>query len=69
MSPGEVSKPIIRPSGAHIIKLLERYPEQKKPLETVREAIYDLLYRKEVEKRYTAWIKSLREKAYTRVIF
>jgi peptidyl-prolyl cis-trans isomerase SurA len=69
MSPGEVSKPIIRPSGAHIIKLLERYPEQKKPLETVRDAIYDILYRQEVEKRYTAWIKGLREKAYTRVIF
>ena len=69
MSPGEVSKPIIRPSGAHIIKLVERYPGQKKPLETVREAIYEILYRQEVEKRYAAWIKGLREKAYTRVIF
>ena len=69
MSAGDTSEPIIRPSGIQIIKLLEKQEGRVKPLEEVRDAIYGILYRKEVNERYSSWIKELREKAYTKIIF
>jgi hypothetical protein len=35
----------------------------------VKNAIYGILYQEEVNKRYSSWIKKLREKAYTKIIF
>lgn len=69
MSPGEVSKPIIRPGGIQIVQLLERRPSRVKPLEEVRDRIYSVLYRREVERRYAAWVRELRKKAYIQVSF
>ncbi|MBW2022277.1 MAG: peptidylprolyl isomerase [Deltaproteobacteria bacterium] len=66
---GQISKPIYRPNGVQIIKLVRRYKGPVRPYEEVKEAIYDILYRKEVNKRYYAWIKDLRSKAYIRVCF
>jgi peptidyl-prolyl cis-trans isomerase SurA len=64
-----ISEPIITPSGIQIIKLLERQKGRTKPLEEVKNAIYEILYQEEVNKRYSSWIKKLREKAYTKIIF
>jgi peptidyl-prolyl cis-trans isomerase SurA len=64
-----ISEPIITPSGIQIIKLLERQKGRTKPLEEVKNAIYGILYQEEVNKRYSSWIKKLREKAYTKIIF
>jgi peptidyl-prolyl cis-trans isomerase SurA len=69
MSPGEVSEPIIRPGGIQIVQLLERQPGRVKPLEEVRERIYSVLYRSEVERRYAAWVRELRKKAYIQISF
>ncbi len=69
MKPGEVSEPIMRPYGVQIIKLLERESGTVKPFKEVRDAIYSILYKEEVNKRYLAWIKELREKAYIKIIF
>lgn len=69
LSSGEVAEPIITPDGIRIIKLAEREGEGVKPLEQVRNAIESILYREELEKRYSAWISDLRERAYTKVIF
>ncbi len=69
LSMGEVSGPIARPSGIQFIKVMEKKEGRVKPLEEVRNTIYDTLYRKEIDKRYSSWIKGLREKAYTKVIF
>jgi peptidyl-prolyl cis-trans isomerase SurA len=69
MSPGDVSRPIIRPSGIQIIKLVERAGGSVRPLETVRDAIYEILYREEINRRYTSWINELREQAYLKIIF
>jgi len=69
MSIGDVSEPIVRPSGIQIVKLVEKEGGEIRTFEEVRDAIYNLLYREELEIRYKAWIKELRKKAYTKIIF
>jgi peptidyl-prolyl cis-trans isomerase SurA len=69
MSPGDVSAPIMRPSGVQIIKLIERQGGSVKPLEAVREAIHEILYQEEINRRYTTWINELRAQAYLKIIF
>jgi len=69
LSAGEVSKPIIRPYGIKIIKVEEKDGGGEKSLEQVRNAIQTILYRKELDKKYSAWIKELRKKAYIKIIF
>jgi len=69
LSPGDVSRPILRPSGIQIIKLIEKKSGVVKPIEEVRDAIYKILYDNEINKRYSTWIKELREKAYLKIIF
>jgi len=69
LSADEVSKPIIRPYGIKIIKVEEKDGGGEKSLDQVRNAIRTILYRKELDKRYSAWIKELRKKAYIKIIF
>jgi len=69
MSDGEISKPIVRPSGIQIIKLVEKQEMGVKPLNEVRDSIYEIFYREEIDKRYSSWLKDLREKAYIKVVF
>jgi len=40
-----------------------------KSLEQVRNEIQSILYREELDRRYSAWISELRKKAYTKIIF
>ena len=60
---------LLRPNGFQIIKILEKHGGKKKPLEDVRDAIYEILYRQETERRYHEWIEELRNSSYTRIIF
>ncbi|MDY6881171.1 MAG: peptidylprolyl isomerase [Desulfatiglans sp.] len=69
MAIGDVTEPIVRPSGMQIVKLLEKEGGAIKTFEEVRDSIYSHLYREELEKRYRAWIDELRKKAYTKIIF
>ncbi len=69
LSAGEISKPIIRPYGIKIIKVEEKDGGGEKSLEQVQNAIRTILYRKELDKKYSAWIKELRKKAYIKIIF
>ncbi len=69
MSPGDISEPIVRPYGIQIVKLIDNQEERLKPIKEVRDAIYQIFYQKEVNKRYSAWIKGLKDKAYTKIIF
>jgi peptidyl-prolyl cis-trans isomerase SurA len=69
MSVGEVKGPIIRPSGIQIIRLEERQESRVRSLDEVRDTIYSILYRQEIDNRYSSWIKDLREKAYTKILF
>lgn len=66
---GGVSPPIVLPSGVQIIKMVEKGSGKEKDLEEMRDAIYSILYQKEVNKKYDAWIKEQRENSYTKIIF
>jgi peptidyl-prolyl cis-trans isomerase SurA len=69
MSSGDISRPIMRPAGIQIVKLVEKQYGRVEPFETVRDAIFGILYQEEINKRYFSWIKELRKKAYTKIIF
>jgi peptidyl-prolyl cis-trans isomerase SurA len=69
LSVGDFSEPLIRPAGIQIVKLVERQERKLRPLDEVRDAIHGILYREEINKRYSSWIKGLREKAYVKIIF
>jgi peptidyl-prolyl cis-trans isomerase SurA len=66
---GGVSAPIYRPYGVQILKVVARQAGGVVPFEEVKESIYDILYREEINRTYTNWIKDLREKAFTKIIF
>ena len=60
---------IVKPSGIKIIKVVEKDGGVEKSLDQVRSAIRAILYKKELDKKYSAWIKELRKKAYIKIIF
>jgi peptidyl-prolyl cis-trans isomerase SurA len=60
---------IVRQNGVQIIKIVEKQEGKRRSLEEVRDLIFDILYRQEVDRRYTEWIKGLRESSYTKIIF
>ncbi len=66
---GGVSEPIIRGNSIHIVKLIKKDDAGARPLEEVRDSIYEKLYSEEIEKRYASWIKDLRENSYIKIIF
>ena len=68
LSVGDISEPIIGDGNVHIIKLLERKEGRTKDLEEVREAIYSVLYKEEVDNRYHSWLEELRNKSYTKIM-
>jgi peptidyl-prolyl cis-trans isomerase SurA len=66
---GGISDPMVRPNGIQIIKVVIKQTGKIRSCEEMKEAIYGILYQEEVNSRYQNWIKELRERAYTRVIF
>jgi peptidyl-prolyl cis-trans isomerase SurA len=69
MSPGEVSRPIKRSFGIQIIKLIDKQDASNNLSANIKDSIRQRLYRIEIKKRYDTWIKNLRKKAYTKIIF
>jgi peptidyl-prolyl cis-trans isomerase SurA len=65
---GGISDPLVRPNGIQIIKVVKKQTGKLRSLEEMKEAIYGILYQEEVNRRYQAWIKELRDSAYTRVM-
>jgi peptidyl-prolyl cis-trans isomerase SurA len=66
---GGISDPMVRPNGIQIIKVTKKQTGKIRSLEEMKEGIYGILYKEEVNRRYQTWIKELRESAYTRVVF
>lgn len=69
LSTGEVGAPIVTPGGIQIIKVVEKDQGGEKSFEQVKNAIRSTLYRQALNEKYAEWIKELREKAYTKIIF
>jgi peptidyl-prolyl cis-trans isomerase SurA len=66
---GGISDPVFRPQGVQILKVVAKEAGGAMPFEQVKDAIHDVLYREEINRSYTHWIKDLREKAFTKIIF
>ena len=66
---GGVSDLIVRPNGVQILKMVEKDEGKTKPFQEVKDAIYNILYKEEVDQLYELWIKELRESSYTRITF
>jgi len=66
---GGISEPIERENSIQIIKLIRRDEEEIRPIEEVRDMIYEKLYSEEINKRYMSWINDLRENCYIKIIF
>ena len=60
---------IVRPNGIQIIKVIQKEAEKMRSLEEMRNAIYEILYQEEVNRRFMSWIKELRERSYTKIVF
>jgi len=69
MVEGKVSDLIVRPNGIQIIKLIEKEEGNVRSFEEVRDAVYTILYKEEVNERYSSWIKKLRENSFIKIIF
>lgn len=69
LSDGDISGVIARDTGIQIIKLIRREGGNIKPFEEVRNEIYETIYNEELNKRYTTWLKDLRDKSFTKINF
>lgn len=63
LAPGQVSDIVTTGYGFHIIKLHEKTPAQRLPLEKVSEQIRETLLRQEVEKQLEPYIERLKKEA------
>ncbi|MBI4430723.1 MAG: peptidyl-prolyl cis-trans isomerase [Candidatus Omnitrophica bacterium] len=61
---GQISDVIETGRSFHIFRLDDKMPGQYKELNDVRDEILNMLYRKEAEERYKAWMEELKHKAY-----
>ena len=66
---GEVSSLIDMGNRLQIIKLIKMNKTELIPLDKVRDSIYEALYNKELEKRYSDYMAELKKNAYTKKIF
>jgi peptidyl-prolyl cis-trans isomerase SurA len=63
----EISGVIESPIGFHIIRVVDRRGAGIKPIESVRVEIRDKLEEEKMEKKYTEWIKELRNKSHIEI--
>lgn len=61
---GEVTQMIETPIGYHLFKIVERQEAAQKTYEQSREQIYEILFRKKSEERFSAWMENLKKSAY-----
>jgi len=66
---GEVSNLITTKGAIQIIKLIKRTGGDVKPFGKVRDEIYETIYNKELDKRYSSFIKELRDKSFIKINF
>ena len=66
---GGFSDLIVRQNGIQIIMVVRKEGGKVRSFEDVKDAIYGILYQEEINKRYMAWIKDLREHSYTKIVF
>ena len=64
---GEVSGVIQSRTGFHIIMVVDRKGGGLKPIEEVREEIYNKIEEEKLEKKFAEWLDALRKKSYIEI--
>ena len=67
LKPKEVA-PALTPEGIQLIQMVERRSGQARSFEEAAPEIRRVLQQKEMEKRFTEWVKTLREKAHIKIM-
>jgi len=68
MEEGQISPVLKTPKGYQILMLQEIKKMPGKTLKEARREIHERLYRELVEEKYRAWLKSLRNRSYVKII-
>ncbi|MFH0844037.1 MAG: peptidylprolyl isomerase [Pseudomonadota bacterium] len=66
---GGISDLVIRPDGIQIVRVIQKLGGKTKSFEEAKSAVYNLLYKEEINKRYNSWIQDLRQKSYIKIVF
>jgi peptidyl-prolyl cis-trans isomerase SurA len=66
---GGISDLIKRDNSIQIIKLIKRDEGGIRPIEEVRDSIYEKLYLEKINERYTSWLKELHDNSFTKIVF
>ncbi len=64
---GEVSGPIVTPDGVYFIQLVDAKPAAPRPLEEVRPQIYDKLFKKTMDERFSIWLGEVKRYAHIEI--
>jgi len=67
LKPGEISDLVRSPAGFHILKVLDRKGGEPRPLAEVQNRIREEAIQEESEKKFNAWMKDLKSKAYIEI--
>ena len=67
LKPKEVA-PALTPQGIQLIQLVERRTGEPRSFEEVAPEIRRMLSQKEMEKQFSVWVKTLREKAHIKIM-
>lgn len=64
---GEISQWVETPMGYHLFRVEEKREGKQPTFEEVRDQVFSLLYRREMEKRFQEWMGELKQSAYISV--
>lgn len=67
LKPKEVA-PILTPEGIQLIQVMERRSGQAKSFEEAAPEIRNFLQNQEMQKKFSEWVKTLREKAHIKIM-
>jgi len=67
LEPGKVSRAIMRPEGAYLIKLTARLDEAARPLAEVGAEIRDILFARIMDERFNFWLDEVKKQAHIEI--